>query len=240
MRQTLAKYADCFALSISEVNAVPGAVHKLNIPEGTSFKTKIPQRPMNQVQHEFMNAKVNEMLAAGIMRPIHPRDLRCVAPTVLTNKTHKGGGLSINELKHKVNNQCIAHGLLTVFDLPPPPTNTMAANRIPSPKMESMPGFWQNQQSNADSTSSTRQHQSEAATPIRPSMDTRLRLCRGVLCHRDQRGIATIYLLLRGRTRLYSVCTYAIWHNGRSSRVWCTYSRTILQPHSQRYIWSSL
>ena len=31
------EYTDCFALSIKGVNAIPGAVHKLKIPEGTTF-----------------------------------------------------------------------------------------------------------------------------------------------------------------------------------------------------------
>ena len=39
----LCKFADCFALSMSEVTAVPGAVHKLNIPAGTTFKKKLNQ-----------------------------------------------------------------------------------------------------------------------------------------------------------------------------------------------------
>jgi hypothetical protein len=34
----LRKFADCFALSMSEVTVVAGATHKLNIPKGTTFK----------------------------------------------------------------------------------------------------------------------------------------------------------------------------------------------------------
>ena len=46
----LEEYADCFALSIKEVNAIPGAVHKLNIPENTTFRTKIPPRSYKKSQ----------------------------------------------------------------------------------------------------------------------------------------------------------------------------------------------
>ena len=46
----IAEFADCFALSIKEVNAIPGAVHKLNIPEGAVFRTKIPPRSYNPHQ----------------------------------------------------------------------------------------------------------------------------------------------------------------------------------------------
>jgi hypothetical protein len=50
VQSLLKEYADCFALSIKEVNAIPGAVHKLNIPEGTTFRTKIPPRSYNPDQ----------------------------------------------------------------------------------------------------------------------------------------------------------------------------------------------
>jgi len=46
----IADFADCFALSVSEVTQVPGAVHRLNIPENTKFSTKIQQRPLTPPQ----------------------------------------------------------------------------------------------------------------------------------------------------------------------------------------------
>src|SRR5271168_4255158 len=58
---TLEEYADCFALSMKEVNTIPGAVHKLNIPDGATFRTKIPPRSYNPDQRAFVNAKVDEM-----------------------------------------------------------------------------------------------------------------------------------------------------------------------------------
>ena len=73
IHKLLEEYADCFALSIKEVNAIPGAVHKLKIPEGATFQTKIPPRSYNPDQQAFMNAKVDEMLEAGIICPIHPK-----------------------------------------------------------------------------------------------------------------------------------------------------------------------
>lgn len=44
------KFTDCFALTIKQVNAIPGTVHKLNIPEGTTFRMKIPPRSYNPDQ----------------------------------------------------------------------------------------------------------------------------------------------------------------------------------------------
>ena len=68
-----------------------------------------------------MKAKIDEMLEAGVIRPIHPRDVRFVAQTVFAQKMHDGQGLPLDELKHKVNDQCIQHGIPSEFDLPPRP-----------------------------------------------------------------------------------------------------------------------
>jgi len=131
----IVEYADCFALSLSEVNLVPGMVHKLDIPESATFHTKIPQRSFNPDQRTFMAAKVQEMLKGGIIRPMHPGEVRCVAPSVLAQKAHKNTGLSLDELKHKVNDECINYGLPAAFDLPPcPPPSDDYSVPIPPKK----------------------------------------------------------------------------------------------------------
>jgi hypothetical protein len=114
----LREYADCFALSMKEVNVIPGTVHKLKIPEGATFRTKIPPRSYNPDQRTFIDNKVNEMLDAGIIHPIHPNEVRFVAQTVLAQKTHEGQGLCIETLKHKVNDQCLMNDIPSEFDLP--------------------------------------------------------------------------------------------------------------------------
>ena len=121
IQKLIKEYADCFALSLKEVNVIPGATHKLNIPKGATFRTKIPPRSYNPDQREFINGKVDEMLEAGIIRPIHPSEVRFVAQTVLAQKAHDGQGLGIEELKHRVNEQCLEHGILNEFDMPPIP-----------------------------------------------------------------------------------------------------------------------
>jgi hypothetical protein len=128
----IAKFADCFALAMSKVNTVPGVVHKLNIPPGTKFCTRIPQRSLNPVQKEYLHAKVNEMVRVEIIAPVHPRDVRAVAPAVFSKKTHKGQGLLPDELKHRINDQCIELGLPGVKDLPPQPTDRESTNNEPS------------------------------------------------------------------------------------------------------------
>ena len=116
---TIAEFTDCFALSIKEISTIPGAVHKLNILEGVTFRTKIPLRSYNPDQRVFMEVKIDEMLEAGVICKIHPRDVRFVAQTVLVQKTHEGEGLTLDELKHHVNSQCVEHGLPSKFEMPP-------------------------------------------------------------------------------------------------------------------------
>ena len=86
VKRLISEFVDCFALSLSEVNLIPSAVHKLNIPENTTFRMKIPQRSFNPDQRSCMAAKVQEMLKGGIIRPMHPGEVRCVAPSVLAHK----------------------------------------------------------------------------------------------------------------------------------------------------------
>ena len=50
VQDTIAEFADCFALSMKDVNAILGAIHKLNILEGITFRTKIPPRSYNPDQ----------------------------------------------------------------------------------------------------------------------------------------------------------------------------------------------
>ena len=117
----ITEFTDCFALAIKEVNAIPGTVHKLNILEGATFRTKIPPWLYNFDQQAFMETKLDKMLEAGIICSIHPRDVRFVAQMVLVQKTHEGDGLTLDELKHCVNDLCIKHGLPSEFDMPPQP-----------------------------------------------------------------------------------------------------------------------
>jgi len=134
VKSLISEFANCFALSLSEVNLIPGAVHKLNIPEDATFRTKIPQCSFNPNQHAFMEVKVDEMLKGGIIRPMHPGEVKCVALSVLAQKAHENTGLSLDELKHKVNDECVKHGLPTAFDLPPRPLQSEGFPTTTSPK----------------------------------------------------------------------------------------------------------
>ncbi|KAF8221904.1 hypothetical protein L208DRAFT_1194484, partial [Tricholoma matsutake] len=73
----LREFSDCFALSMSEVTVVAGATHKLNVPEGTVFKTKVNQRPLSGPQKEYFNSVLDKMLEVGIIAPIDRNDVKC-------------------------------------------------------------------------------------------------------------------------------------------------------------------
>ncbi|TRM66810.1 hypothetical protein BD626DRAFT_396574, partial [Schizophyllum amplum] len=86
--QFVREFADCFALSMHEVTAVPGATHRMDIPADTQFSTKPRQKPFTPLQKRWVNKVIDQMLEAGIITPIHPKDARCVSPTTLAQKAH--------------------------------------------------------------------------------------------------------------------------------------------------------
>ncbi|KAJ6527835.1 hypothetical protein B0H19DRAFT_1334697 [Mycena capillaripes] len=109
----LDEFVDVFGLSMSEVYAVPGAEHRLDIPEGMTFKTKVNQRPLSPPQRVFFNKVLDEMLEAEVIRPI--TDVKCCGSTNLAQNVHDGGGLSIEELQRRVDDQCVASGFESAF-----------------------------------------------------------------------------------------------------------------------------
>ena len=117
VRNLIAEYADCFALSIKEVLPVPGAVHTLNVPENTTFSRKIHQRPLTPPQRKYVYEKIDELLDAGVIEPCNPSQVKCVAPITLAHKAHEGEGLTLEELRRRVNEQCDNAGLPKAFEV---------------------------------------------------------------------------------------------------------------------------
>ena len=115
----MTEFADCFALSVSEIKAVPGAVHRLDIKPGSVFSTRIGNCTFSPPAQEYLNKTLDSLEAAGIIRPIAAEEVKCCSPVVLVQKVHSQEGLSITELQHRVNNKCIQIGLPPVHDLPP-------------------------------------------------------------------------------------------------------------------------
>jgi len=118
-RQLISDFADIFALSVSEVKIVNDAVHHLDIPPETTFSLKVHQKPLTPPQRRYLYDSIDTMLEAGIIEACKPEDVKCISPTTLAQKTHQGKGLNLEELQHRVNDECVSHGMDTRFDLPP-------------------------------------------------------------------------------------------------------------------------
>jgi hypothetical protein len=115
----LAEWADIFALSVSEVKQVEGATHHLDIPQDTKFSTKVNQKPLTTPQKKYLYDSIDKMLDAGIIEQCSPDQVKCASPTTLAQKTHSGSGLTLEELQHRINDECISHGFEPFFSLPP-------------------------------------------------------------------------------------------------------------------------
>ncbi|KAG6807524.1 hypothetical protein H0H92_007173, partial [Tricholoma furcatifolium] len=120
----IVEYADAFALSVGEVFPVANAVHRLNIPVDAKFSTKVHQKPLTPPQKKYLHESINKMLDAGIIEQCDPSQVKCVSPTTLAQKAHQGAGLTLEELQHKVNEECVANGMDAPFVLPPRPNHT--------------------------------------------------------------------------------------------------------------------
>jgi hypothetical protein len=107
---------------MSEVIAVDGAEHKLNIPNraNAKFRTNPRQRPLSSPQRVYLNNAIDKMLKADIIAPIDHRDVKCCGATTLAKKAHNSGGLTLEQLQHRVNDECIANGFPAAFDNLPP------------------------------------------------------------------------------------------------------------------------
>jgi hypothetical protein len=131
VRQMIRHYADCFALSMSEVTPVQGASHRLDIPRDMVFKTKVNQRPQSQPQKEFYYNVIDNMLKADIIEPIAHQDVKCCGATTLAKKTHEGKGLTLDELQHRVNGECMAAGFPSAFENLQPRETTNECDSTP-------------------------------------------------------------------------------------------------------------
>ena len=121
VKALISEFADVFALSVSEVTQVEGAVHRLNIEPNAKFSTKVHQKPLTPPQRRYLHEKLQAMLDADVIEPCEPGQVKCVSPTTLAQKTHEGAGLTLDELQHRVNEECVCNGLEPHFALPPRP-----------------------------------------------------------------------------------------------------------------------
>jgi transposase InsO family protein len=119
VQQLITSFADIFALSVSEVKVVEGAVHRLDIPPDVTFPMKVHQKPLTPPQRRHLYTSIDTMLEAGVIEACNPEEVKCISATTLAQKAHEGKGLSLEELQHRVNDECVTNGMEPKFDLPP-------------------------------------------------------------------------------------------------------------------------
>lgn len=101
------EFADCFALSVDEVRLIPGAQHKIIIPEGATFPKRAPySKILSDQQRQYLHSTINEWLLAGIVQRLRPEEVKCCSPITLAPKEHSSTGTSLEELRRLVNQQC--------------------------------------------------------------------------------------------------------------------------------------
>lgn len=106
VRNMVAEFADVFALSVKEVKHIPGAYHRLDVPDDASFNTKIFQRQMTPPQAEYFSKALDVMQEAGVIAPITAKDVKCVSPITMAAKAHTVAGMTLDELKERLNWEC--------------------------------------------------------------------------------------------------------------------------------------
>lgn len=110
------EFADCFALSVDEVQLVPGAQHRMNIPESVEFPKKAPYRKiLSHEQRNFLHKTMQEWLEAGIVERLWPEQVKCCSPITLAPKEHSSSGTSVEQLRAMVNEQCKSAGINPPF-----------------------------------------------------------------------------------------------------------------------------
>ena len=119
VQQLVKEFADVFALSVHEVKHIPGAKLRLDVPEDAPLHTKIGQKLMTPPQAVYFSRALDIMIEAGVCAPIAAKDVKCISPITLTEKTHMEKGMTMDELCQKVNTECKGIDVATPFIAPP-------------------------------------------------------------------------------------------------------------------------
>ena len=110
-------------LSVREVKPVNFIEFKLDIPDGATFLLKVNQCPLTQAQKEFYLPLLDEFKEAGILCPTWSDEVKAIHPTVLVQKAHRIPGLTMEEIRWIVEDQCRELGVEPDHTLPPWPMN---------------------------------------------------------------------------------------------------------------------
>lgn len=115
------EFADIFALSVQEVKPVDSITFHLNIPKDKDYPVKVNQCPLTQAQKEWYFPVLDDFVVADVLREIRPNDIKAAHPMVLAQKAHGAPGLSMDEIKWKIEDECIRLGGKLSVNMPPRP-----------------------------------------------------------------------------------------------------------------------
>ncbi|KAI6025243.1 hypothetical protein BKA83DRAFT_4491975 [Pisolithus microcarpus] len=91
VQETIAEFADTFTLLVKE---------------DTKFLLRVSQKPLTQAQKEWYLPVLDEFSEARILHDIRSDKVRAVHPTVLAQKAHGAPGLTMEEIRRMVEEQC--------------------------------------------------------------------------------------------------------------------------------------
>ena len=94
----------------------------------------------------YLDEAVEELLEADIVEIICPEDIKCCSPITLAQKLHDSPGMTLNELMHKVNEECIMQNRLPKHNLepwtPPMPHPNLTSSHQPAKYDLTKPQMW--------------------------------------------------------------------------------------------------
>ncbi|QRW02375.1 integrase core domain protein [Ceratobasidium sp. AG-Ba] len=126
-KSLVAEFADIFARDLTEVLPVSTHSHKLNIPEGTLFRKRVPQRPLTQAQKAWLYPTLDQMEAAHIIKRVPNTFPAAVSPTNVVPKPGGSNEPSLEYIQALANKACVEAGLPAAFPnltTPPEPPPT--------------------------------------------------------------------------------------------------------------------
>jgi transposase InsO family protein len=137
------EYADVWALALSEVRAVDGIEHRLEVPAGTRLPTnpRAQAKAMTEPQRDFFYQQVDALEAAGFIRKITAEDVQCINSTNLAPKDRAKPTLTQDELERRANTEAERVGVPYPFD--PRQRPPFPPDHVASPEAESSaPAKW--------------------------------------------------------------------------------------------------
>jgi transposase InsO family protein len=111
VRALIMKYADIFALSLSEVLYVDWYTHKLNVDPEQVFPTRISQRPVTEGQKLWFHNIIDDMEKSHVIQRVPGEFIKNLSSTNLAPKEAGKTGITRTEILRQVNHECKKNGL---------------------------------------------------------------------------------------------------------------------------------